>query len=476
MNSKKKVIILGAGVAGLAMGYHLARKNKYEVTVLESAPIYGGLSGSFEHEGFTLDYGAHKMYSVIPGILDELGELMGERNLKLTKKNRIFLNGHLLDYPLKMGNFLKVCGLWAFLKLGFGYAWSVVKGIFKKGEPQSYEEYMVRLFGKPAYQLVFEPLADKTWGDPKKLHADMARTRIPAKGGMDIILKLLGIKKETADSSADFFYYPKKGFGDFPTKLKEEIEAAGGQVLVNTEVYEINHREKLNFKIKARNKDNKKEEMIFECDSLISSIPLTALNQLLFAQKDPESMKEVQALKFRHLILVYLFINKPKILEDQWIFFPERKYLFGRIFEQKQMNDELGPKNQTAICCDLTCEEDHWAWTAKDQQLADKCIENLVEAGFIEKKDVRGHYVKKVRYFYPCYDLQYVEKMQAFSSRFKSMNNLLLTGRLGMYNYNNSDHCYDMAKFIAQQLEEGHPSKDIMTSLEQRVRAYKIVD
>ena len=45
----------------------------------------------------------------------------------------------------------------------------------------------------------------------------------------------------------------------------------------------------------------------------------------------------------RHLILVYVFANRPLILDDQWLFFPERDYLFSRIFEQKQMNTELRP-------------------------------------------------------------------------------------------------------------------------------------
>ena len=35
MNEKQKIVVLGAGVGGLAAGYFLARTGKYDVTVLE---------------------------------------------------------------------------------------------------------------------------------------------------------------------------------------------------------------------------------------------------------------------------------------------------------------------------------------------------------------------------------------------------------------------------------------------------------
>ncbi len=50
MSEKKKVVIFGAGVGGLAAGYFLGRTEQYDITVI------GGLCGSFVHNGFVLDY------------------------------------------------------------------------------------------------------------------------------------------------------------------------------------------------------------------------------------------------------------------------------------------------------------------------------------------------------------------------------------------------------------------------------------
>ena len=53
----------------------------------------------------------------------------------------------------------------------------------------------------------------------------------------------------------------------------------------------------------------------------------------------------------------------------------------------------------------------------------------------------------------------------------------MLTGRLGMFNYNNSDHCLDMGRFIADRAwREGGRPREIWSGLEERVRTYRIID
>lgn len=473
MSEKKRVVVLGAGISGLSVGYFLARSGRYEVTVIEKALDIGGVCGSFKHNGFVLDYGPHKLYSIIPGILGEIKSLMDGQLLKVAKKNRIFLRGHLLDYPLQLGNLAKVLGIKIFFKLGFGYAVTFLSGLFNKNIPCSYEEYIVKRFGRGAYELVFEPLADKVWGNPSTLHPDMARARVPASGGMDVILRLLGIKKESKETSAKYFYYPKMGLGDFPQTLKLKIEEKGGMVLVNANTVNM---KKADGKITSVDAAIDNQIYTFQCDYVISSIPLSSLGKLILSDANNEISHAVQELEFRHVILVYVFINKPLVLEDQWIFFPERDFIFSRIFEQKQMNHDLGPSDKTVICCDFTCTEESWQWKASDEELAKKCVEDLVKGGFIQSKDVFDHLVIRIRNFYPRYALKYKKKIDKVYQNLQQFNNLLLTGRIGMYNYNNSDHCFDMGKFIAERLEMGKGTKEIWKELQERVENYKIID
>ena len=473
LSEKENIVVLGAGVGGLAAGYFLARTGKYQVTVLEKEPVIGGLCASFEHHGFVLDYGAHKLYSVIPSVLDEVRTLMGTRLLQLPKKNRLFLDGHLVDYPLRLGNLARVLGPLRFLKLGFGYAFQLLKGIFYRQEPRSYEEYIVRRFGRPTYELVFEPLAEKVWGDPATLHPEMARTRLPASGGMEVFLKLLGLKKETAETNAEFFYYPRVGFGDWPQALAEGILAHGGQVLTGVDVQALKMNTGRVCSVLAKYHGGQKE---FICNYLVSSLPLPLLGRLVFGDSDEEFNRAVQGLQFRHLILVYIFLKRPRVFEDQWIFFPQRNVVFSRLFEQKQMNPELGPCDYTAITADFTAAEGSELWLASDETLAQRVVAGLVQMAFIQPEEVQGQLVVRRRNFYPRYDLEYAEKMKLVSDKLRQVNNLLTTGRIGMYNYNNSDHCADMGRFIAERLARGDSPPQVWRDLERRVADYKIVD
>ena len=470
---KEKVVLLGAGVGGLSAGYFLAKTGIYDVTVLEKAQVIGGLCASFEYENFTLDYGAHKIYSVIPGVLGEIQSLMGDRLLELPKRNRLYLRNHLVDYPLKLGNLAGVLGPATFLKLGFGYVVEFIRGIFTRKSPSSYEEYMIQRFGRPAYELVFEPLADKVWGEPANLHPEMARARVPSSGGLEVILKLLGLKKETQETNAAFFYYPKQGFGDFPLAMREGIEENGGKILVDVDIQSFVKGDDTIQAVRVL-VDGEVEDIL--ADYVVSSIPLPVLSKMVFTETETQKIHSTQELQFRHLVLVYVLVNRSLVLDDQWIFFPEREFIFSRIFEQKQMNYDLGPEDQTVICCDFTCDEDSWQWDATDDELTQLTVDGLVQGGFIRADEVAKSFVKRVRNFYPRYDLQYVQKMRAVSGNLQQMKNLLLTGRIGMYNYNNSDHCVDMGRFIAGNLTQGQDPKKIWNNLEKRVSNYKIVD
>ncbi|MBX3004973.1 MAG: FAD-dependent oxidoreductase [Anaerolineales bacterium] len=473
MSNKEKIVVLGAGVGGLAAGYFLARTGKYDVTVLEKEAVIGGLCGSFEHDGFVLDYGAHKLYSIIPGVLDEATSLMGDRLIQLPKKNRLYLEGKLLDYPLKLGNLAQALGPVRFLQIGFGYGIEVLKGIFNRKAPGSYKDYIIRRFGRPTYELVFEPLADKVWGDPATLHPEMARTRLPASGGMELVLKLLGLKKETADTNAEFFYYPKAGFGDWPQALAEGIAAHGGRVLTGVDVQGL---EMQDGRVRSVKTAIAGTAQTIASDYLVSSLPLPLIGRMVFGNTDETFNQAVTGLQFRHLIMVYVWVKRPLVMEDQWVFFPQRNVVFSRLFEQKQMNPALGPADRTVVTADFTAAEGSALWQASDAELTQQVIDGMVKTGLIRADEVTNSLVIRKHNFYPRYDLGYAERMKLVSDKLRQVPNLLTTGRIGMYNYNNSDHCADMGRFIAEHLAAGEAAPDIWRALEQRVADYKIVD
>jgi oxygen-dependent protoporphyrinogen oxidase len=71
----KKVIVVGAGMAGLAAAFRL-RQAGIDVTVLESTGTVGGRVGTETRDGYTIERGAQLItstYSNALGLVKELG-------------------------------------------------------------------------------------------------------------------------------------------------------------------------------------------------------------------------------------------------------------------------------------------------------------------------------------------------------------------------------------------------------------------
>jgi len=77
--AKDKLIIIGAGIAGLSAGCY-ARMNGYDVEIFEKHILPGGMCTSWERKGYTFDYCIHNLSGTAPGsdlrqMWDELGAL-----------------------------------------------------------------------------------------------------------------------------------------------------------------------------------------------------------------------------------------------------------------------------------------------------------------------------------------------------------------------------------------------------------------
>lgn len=81
----KKIIIIGAGIAGLSAGCY-ARMNGYEAEIYEMHDKPGGLCTSWKREGYTIDGCIHWLIGSNPNssfykLWSELGAVQGRRML-----------------------------------------------------------------------------------------------------------------------------------------------------------------------------------------------------------------------------------------------------------------------------------------------------------------------------------------------------------------------------------------------------------
>ena len=203
----KKVIIIGAGPAGITAALELLRrgKNEYDVTVLEESDSIGGISRTVNLDGNRMDIGGHRFFSkeqrvnewwqsILPlqgapskddKLLKREAHLVkGGADPEKTDKvmlyrrrvSRIYYLNKFFDYPvtMKMGTLINL-GFLRTLEAGFSYLFAMM---FKKPET-SLENFYINRFGKKLYSMFFEDYTEKLWGrHPRDISADWGSQRL----------------------------------------------------------------------------------------------------------------------------------------------------------------------------------------------------------------------------------------------------------------------------------------------------------
>ena len=60
----KRVLIIGAGPAGLTAAYELLeRSDDYEIIMFEESDFFGGISKTVNYKGNFMDMGGHRFFS-----------------------------------------------------------------------------------------------------------------------------------------------------------------------------------------------------------------------------------------------------------------------------------------------------------------------------------------------------------------------------------------------------------------------------
>ena len=202
---KKKVIIIGAGPAGLTAAYKLLTETDYKPVILEESPYIGGISRTAVHNGNRMDLGGHRFFSKDDSVMKFWFDHMplqgapakddiilsrpvplaeggpdpeSEERVMLVRDrvSRIYFLKKFFDYPVTLsGATLKNMGFKNTMRVGFGYMASV----FHKLPEDSLENFYINRFGRPLYEMFFEDYTTKLWGvNPKNISADWGAQRV----------------------------------------------------------------------------------------------------------------------------------------------------------------------------------------------------------------------------------------------------------------------------------------------------------
>lgn len=477
-----KVVIIGAGPAGITAAYELVKKHQgNEVVVLEESNRIGGISQTVRYNGNRMDIGGHRFFSKSKRVTDWWYEIMKPQSaasiddkilkrekeysetgvdpekednvmLKRHRVSRIYYKNKFFDYPVTMkAETIKNMGFATTIQAGFSYMGSV----FHKLPEDSLENFYINRFGKKLYSMFFEGYTEKVWGrHPSRISADWGSQRVKGLSITavikDMLTKVTGSKKEVETSLIEEFYYPKFGPGQlWETALSQAVDA-GAVLKMNCRAVKINTEGGKVTSVVYEENGIQHEE---KADVVISAMPVKELVSALDAEVPENIAKAAQGLPYRDFITVGLLLKRLKLknttdianfnglVPDCWIYIQDSSVKLGRL----QIFNNWSPymvkdfQDKVWVGLEYFCNEGDDMWRSRDDDFINFAIGELEKIGIIDRDDVLDYNMERVKKAYPAYFDTYdqIDDIKAYLDGF---NNLFCIGRNGQHRYNNMDH------------------------------------
>jgi len=461
-----RVVIIGAGPAGLTAAYQLA-KSGHTSTVLEADAVVGGISRTVERDGWRFDIGGHRFFTKVQAVEDLWHEILAEDEfLQRPRKSHIYYRGKFYDYPLRPLKALRNLGPLEAARCAFSALWVRVR---PPKDQSTLEGYVVANYGWRLYHHFFKTYSEKLWGvPPSQIAADWGAQRIKGMSLFQAVWEPIRSryagrrdKGRQVTSLIEEFQYPKYGPGMMWERCHELVEAAGTKVTLNTPVIRIHHERGRVVSVVAGSQGVTTE---YAADHVISSMPFP---QLLAAMDPPvpnDVRRAADALSFRDFVTVALVVPADKVgWDDNWIYIhaPEVKVL--RVQNFGSWSPYMVKDGHNVLGLEYTVHEGDGSWNASDAELVAQAAKELEAIGLMSTADIEAGYVVRTPKAYPVYDEDYqanVEVLRAWLE--EHAPNVHPIGRNGMHRYNNQDHSMYTAMLTVENIVIG-TAHDIWT-------------
>jgi len=419
----KKIVIAGAGITGLSVGYHL---RGVDFLLIEKENEPGGLARSKKVGDFYLDYGGHFIHGKDGNFLETLKGLFGESLKKWERKACILKDGKLIPYPFQANLSL----------LPFNEKFECVKDFIesyfkRKKRASNFKEWLEINFGEGICKSFLFPYNSKFWIYPlDSLSYEWCEWGIPIPQWTDVLRSALG---ETIKGLGynPVIYYPEGGIGEFPLKIMESF------------------KEKVIFGREIKGIDLKKKVLILEdgegieFEILISTIPLL---ELIKAIKNPpvSIIKASSGFRFISTIVANAIIKGKDFENIDWIYIPEKWTPFYRIgFYPGRKGMQIPVFSEISILPNSKIEE---------EKIYLELFALLRKLNLIEKKeDIEYFEMIKIPYAYVIFDNYRRKNLPKILSSLEK-NSIISTGRYGSWDYLSMEKSFLLGKEVAEKV------------------------
>ena len=435
LDPDRRVVIIGAGPAGLAAAYELTKHGRRPV-VVEALPRVGGLARTEEYKGFAFDLGGHRFFTKAGEVEEMWHEILGADFLQRPRLSRIYYRRRFFDYPLKPLNAFAGLGLLQSVLIFLSYLrWKA----FPYPQEQTFEEWVTNRFGRRLFLMFFKAYTEKVWGiSCSTLRAEWAAQRIKGLSLKTAVLSMFVAPTTRIKSLVTEFHYPRRGPGMMWDAVTDAVQRRGGTVRLNAPVLRVARTGNRIDHIEIAGSDGTER---IAAAQFISSMAVTDLVRKLTPSPPAEVLDAAGQLTYRDFLTVCLIVNRPHVFPDNWIYIHDPEVKVGRIQNFKNWSPAMVPDPaKTGLGLEYFCSEGDALWTMADADLIELGTRELERTGLVRRGDVEDGCVIRVPKAYPVYDERYREHLDVIRKFLDSLENLQTVGRNGLHRYNNQDH------------------------------------
>jgi protoporphyrinogen oxidase len=412
-----KICVLGAGLAGLSFLYHLKKPLQKEAILIEKSSGLGGLCKTDKTDGYLFDYAGHLLHINSKYTLNLLKNNLGIDFLKHKRDARVHIADKYIKYPWQVNlyglpvNILIEC-LFGFIEANISE---------KSNKSKNFLEYSIHTFGKGITKYFMKPYNEKLWRVPlKNLGTQWVKAYVPVPTIEETINGAFFPPRKEFGYNIEFFY-PKK---------------SGIQAIANGFAKKINSTFSLNNPMVSIDMNKKKiytEDENFDYDFLISSIPLPILIKNI--KNIPTKISNYASqLQYVNTLVINLGLDSlnDSLKRVNWIYFPEKKFIFHRIGFPYVLSEDMAPKGKFSISIEINYND---LTSQQISKYVEDSIKQIVSTGLISNKsEVDLIHNQKMSPSYVIFDQNHDNAVKKIID-YLNKKNIFTIGRYGKWTY-----------------------------------------